>query len=136
MMSNERSSSRVPKTLRCCTCDGEEGPCAISKVVGFALQEQDAAFEPAFVLQGQPFYQQRGAPGQRHTACERRGEGDRERVSTYTQADRQSQHMQERAYHAQDPVSQWAQSKSQTHPRTVRRATVARMFAASNKTNN
>lgn len=67
-MSNERSSS-PQKTLQCCTCDGEEGPSAVPKVIFLAVQEQDAAFEPALVLQGQPFHQQRGTPGQRHAAC-------------------------------------------------------------------
>lgn len=76
-MSNEKSSSRVPKTLQSCTCDGEEGPCAVSKVVFFAVQEQDAAFKPALILQGQPIQQQRGTLGQGHTACGRWGEGGR-----------------------------------------------------------
>lgn len=79
-MSNERSRSRVPQTPQCCTCDGEEGPCAVSKVIFFAVKEQDATFEPALVLQGQPFHQQRGTPGQRHTACGWKGEGKEERV--------------------------------------------------------
>ncbi|TNN86414.1 hypothetical protein EYF80_003184 [Liparis tanakae] len=61
--------------LQCCTCDGEEGPCAVSEVVLFAVQEQNATFEPALVLRGQPIHQQRSAAGQRYTACGRRDEG-------------------------------------------------------------
>ena len=52
------------KNLQCCTCDGEECPCAILKVIFFAFQEQDAALKPTLVLQGQPLYQQGRVPGQ------------------------------------------------------------------------
>lgn len=90
-----RGAPEFFKTLQCCTCDGEEGPCAVTKVVCFAVQEQDAAFEPALVLQGQPIHQQGGTLGKRHAACGRKGEGgrakrkvwektERQKVSTYT----------------------------------------------------
>lgn len=71
-MSNESCTRGVPRSPPCCTCDGEEGPCAVPKVVLFPVQEQDAALEPALVLQGQPLHQQRSVPGQRHAAF---GEG-------------------------------------------------------------
>lgn len=67
-MSNENCTRGVPRSPPCCTCDGEEGPCAVPKVVLFPVQEQDAALEPALVLQGQPLHQQRSVPGQRHAA--------------------------------------------------------------------
>lgn len=131
MMSNERSSRGVPNSLRCCTCDGKEGPCAVPKVVLFPVQEQDAAFEPAFVLQGQPLHQQRGALGQRHAACGRRGEvrgerhrgkggRQREKVHTRNQTGSVSK-CRKRAYNAvnRHPVSQKPQSKSKTKPSTA-----------------
>lgn len=101
-MCNKMSSSHVPKTLRCCTCDREKGPCAVLKVIGFAVQEEDATFEPTLILQGEPFYEQRGAPSQRHTPCGRKGKGGKTKrekkrlkhTRAHTQADRQSQHVQ------------------------------------------
>lgn len=71
-MSNESCTRGVPRSPPGSTCDGEEGPCAVPKVVLFPVQEQDAALEPALVLQGQPLHQQRSVPGQRHAAF---GEG-------------------------------------------------------------
>lgn len=77
--SDEKQEEQVtsPKNLQCSTCDGEEGPCAILKVIFFAFQEQDAALKPTLVLQGQPLHQQRRIPGQWHTAWGMRREGGR-----------------------------------------------------------
>lgn len=120
MMSNEGSGPRVPKTLRCCTCDGEEGPCAVAKIVFSTVQQEDAALEPALVLQGQPIHQQRGTLGQRHAACGRRGEGGRakrtgcEMERAHSQTGRVST-CSKRAYHAEDTGIQCHKGRSQSH---------------------
>lgn len=122
------AAPQSPETLPCCTCDGNEGPCAVLKVVGFAIQEQDAAFEPALVLQGQPFHQQRGTLGQRYSACRRRGEGGRAKRKGWEKergSEREGQHThsqtgrvstcRKRAYHAEDTGIQGHKGHSQSH---------------------
>lgn len=80
-MIKHRSLSWVTVTLQCCTCDGEEGPRAVLKIIFVCVQDQNATLEPALILQRQPLQQQRGSLSQRDSAYGREGGREEENGS-------------------------------------------------------
>lgn len=86
-MIKQRSLSWVIMTPQCCTCDGEEGPRAVLKIILVCIQDQNATLEPALILQRQPLQQQRGSLSQRYSAYgreEENGSGKRGELQTET----------------------------------------------------